>query len=1837
MTQQPVEANVVLTSDNTQYDQSMTASSAKTDHLANSVDNLTTKINNLAKSAGRKLIGAGAFDTAGIVAATAAYGAWENQMAGLNAQAAVLNKTISGQRATFNSYANDVNQIRRTYGETTQGAVQLVTTLSKLNDQTTTVDQLANSFEKLGQTTGEVPAILAQSMLQLQRTMGTSQRDTEQYSNQLAVLQSRSNASAESILEFSNSIAPVGRLLNMSQTDIMGFSNAFIKAGQDGYQASNVFQKMVTDIAAATQSGSPDLAKYANLVGMTVGQFKDLSGTQKIMDIFDAINRQGPAAITTLNRMGLDGQRTVRTITAMASQPGGIASEIRAAQGATGQETSRGSTAAMDTLVHSLSMLRAEINQTAEAFGKTFAPAAEVGIRVLTALASGARALMDSPFGKMAGIVAGIAAPFLMLAGAVLTASKAIAAFSAINLVTRGALVSGFMRQRALTATGGGAAAMSEGELARGSFIGRGMFNMGAGTARLFGAGSGEGPGMVSRATGYGLTAAGAGARMYGQAMYAGGAYNDWTRRPSLTGSSLFGRFFAPRTGEEEAQRPGESGFAYRRRTSTGAGAQAAQEAESARRAAGALDDVAKKSMSAGEGLGKLSRGFGETARLMAMSAGNGLRTTGGALGRVGSSAFAGLFGSNPWMLGLTAGMIGIPLIASLMGHKTPTYQYKDTSGTTTPYLQAGGVQLPAVSTPLGSSMTSANTVGRATTITGSDIAAAGDSAYHRTASPTQGMTIAQAITRLSPTYRTVASNPTALNSMKLDLINQFGPSGAQQVLNALGSGGGYNPSSLMSMTNTGMLNNLGGTFSNASGLAFSTGGINGFRTTQGQQIQQTLGFYGSGVNATMINGPSAVPGESSRLPDRLKGTRIAVNKFMAKQYFGLTLDDDTASKIQMSSDMGTYFASLMSNLSSTDQDAVLSSAGLNTALSGGQAVKALVGAFTNPAANPQNRSSAQYRMQQLAGGGLFFSNTVQTAVAQTSNQNAQYKAVQSIVQGLANMPTGKALSSLSGIRAVIGDDTDPNSVLALGAQGQIQQNLAYRMPYMNRTQQFGAQAEVYQSAMTAPMTPTGMAERQQAQQTFAQQVQSQYSYFQGLLYQQREYDVSRSRAEQDYNLQRSYAQEDFQRTRMREETDFNIQRTREENDFSRTMGRNRADYNLSRTREEKDHQHQVMLMIDQQAQSMYNMYERVKVQRTDSASFLLVNSQDQLQRMRQQSQNLDQLRSMGLSKDAIQQMGLTSTDNAQQLARFVSEVAQDPSLIKQFNEAVSKRLKAAGALVTDKSSSDWREFQRSYNLSRDRAQEDFQKSVRRAHEDFQRTMGQQDTDFQRSLDRQSQDFGVSMNRMENQFNTSMTRSAEDLARSAETIDGSFANILTQATQKLGGHAQKQAQIVLNQFKGLKQATSPYAVDLMQSLADIFGVTYKPPKDWQTVNSNLAPHSHAGQHNQNNPDLARATGGVLPGYSPGVDNMSFKAANGAVLNLSGGEAIMRPEWVKAVGGEGAVNDMNRRATRGFASGGVFRPINTAVSRGIHDQWTGYAAVDFSTPVGTPVYAVTGGTISQSRDIAGPLPSDQYHNPAYGPYGSYGRVMYLRTDMGPEVVYGHLSQRGLVAGTHVRGGQPIALSGSSGNSSGPHLHFGDSDGNPYEFITGALYSHGSIRANVNGDSVVGLSSHPGMGGSLASILRSWYPKAEAAAGSMSAINPFNPGQVSGILNSFATKAYHKWYKDGSIFNSPQMIGVGENGPEMVLPLNTHGADFIGDIMKKSSTGNAARVLNSYGSTPMHNVFNSYQIDRSTNFTGPITVQANNPLEFLQLLQRRQALGALKNPALGGRRL
>ena len=84
----------------------------------------------------------------------------------------------------------------------------------------------------------------------------------------------------------------------------------------------------------------------------------------------------------------------------------------------------------------------------------------------------------------------------------------------------------------------------------------------------------------------------------------------------------------------------------------------------------------------------------------------------------------------------------------------------------------------------------------------------------------------------------------------------------------------------------------------------------------------------------------------------------------------------------------------------------------------------------------------------------------------------------------------------------------------------------------------------------------------------------------------------------------------------------------------------------------------------------------------------------------------------------------------------------------------------------------------------------------------------------------------------------------------------------------------------------------------------------------------------------------------------------------------------------------------------------------------------HQGIDLPLKSGDPIYAAFSGRVRIS----------QYNS------GGYGNLVIIRHDNGLETYYGHLSERLVEANQWVEAGQIIGLGGSTGRSTGPHLHF-----------------------------------------------------------------------------------------------------------------------------------------------------------------------------------------------------
>jgi murein DD-endopeptidase MepM/ murein hydrolase activator NlpD len=140
----------------------------------------------------------------------------------------------------------------------------------------------------------------------------------------------------------------------------------------------------------------------------------------------------------------------------------------------------------------------------------------------------------------------------------------------------------------------------------------------------------------------------------------------------------------------------------------------------------------------------------------------------------------------------------------------------------------------------------------------------------------------------------------------------------------------------------------------------------------------------------------------------------------------------------------------------------------------------------------------------------------------------------------------------------------------------------------------------------------------------------------------------------------------------------------------------------------------------------------------------------------------------------------------------------------------------------------------------------------------------------------------------------------------------------------------------------------------------------------------------------------------------------------AVLLCGGSAAASLAVGPSKPAGAGFVRPVDgAQITQGFGCTGFsFEPVDVACPGG---HW--HSGIDLAAAAGTPVFATQSGIVQVSLSASG-----------------YGLHVVIDHGGGLSSLYGHLSSVAVPSGEYVDAGQVVGAVGSSGNSTGPHLHF-----------------------------------------------------------------------------------------------------------------------------------------------------------------------------------------------------
>jgi len=158
--------------------------------------------------------------------------------------------------------------------------------------------------------------------------------------------------------------------------------------------------------------------------------------------------------------------------------------------------------------------------------------------------------------------------------------------------------------------------------------------------------------------------------------------------------------------------------------------------------------------------------------------------------------------------------------------------------------------------------------------------------------------------------------------------------------------------------------------------------------------------------------------------------------------------------------------------------------------------------------------------------------------------------------------------------------------------------------------------------------------------------------------------------------------------------------------------------------------------------------------------------------------------------------------------------------------------------------------------------------------------------------------------------------------------------------------------------------------------------------------------------------------GIANKYKADIDEMLNYNDITITTPLKAGQSIIIPDGdLSPQDASGNKTVFSNRTVIGF-----IKPVAGYKSQSLH----GHNGVDFAAPIGTKIVASAPGTVIISR--------------TGGWNGGYGNYIVISHPNGTQTLYAHTSKNLISVGKYVAQGDTIALVGSTGKSTGPHLHF-----------------------------------------------------------------------------------------------------------------------------------------------------------------------------------------------------
>lgn len=209
----------------------------------------------------------------------AAFGAATKSAIDFESSFAGVRKTVDASEAEFAAMSAQFRGLSKEIPVSVHELNRLGEAAGALGIPKEDVIEFAEVMAKLGVTTNVTSDQAAESIAKIQNIFGASGKFTEEFASTLVDLGNKGASTEAEILALATRIASAGNTVGMTQAQVLGFSSAIANVGMEAEAGGSAFSRVVLSISQAITAGGAELARFAQVAGMSTQQFATLFQT----------------------------------------------------------------------------------------------------------------------------------------------------------------------------------------------------------------------------------------------------------------------------------------------------------------------------------------------------------------------------------------------------------------------------------------------------------------------------------------------------------------------------------------------------------------------------------------------------------------------------------------------------------------------------------------------------------------------------------------------------------------------------------------------------------------------------------------------------------------------------------------------------------------------------------------------------------------------------------------------------------------------------------------------------------------------------------------------------------------------------------------------------------------------------------------------------------------------------------------------------------------------------------------------------------------------------------------------------------------------------------------------------------------------------------------------------------------------------------------------------------------------------------------------------------------------------------------------------------------------